>query len=40
MGGYDISKDISFGPLNFAEQNSSLRILIGKFWEEVVWEGA
>jgi hypothetical protein len=33
-GGHAIHKDIVIRLFNYAEQNSSLRILIGRFWEK------
>ena len=34
LGNHGISKDIVIGPFNYAEQNSNLKILIGRFWKK------
>ena len=32
MGAHVTSKDIVIRPFNYAEQNSNVRILVGRFW--------
>ena len=39
MGGLDICKGIVIRPINYAEQNGYLKILIGQFWEKGVVGG-